>query len=79
MKPARRSPGFARRLLAFTLAASLALPLTPALATEAVKPGTTEPVSLRSMVCTSPSMSLSRSRPSSVSSRRAEGCCSSGT
>ena len=46
MKPARRSPGFARRLLAFTLAASLALPLTPALATEADKPGTTEPVSL---------------------------------
>ena len=37
MKPARRSPGFARRLLAFTLAASLALPLTPALATEADK------------------------------------------
>ena len=46
MKPARRSPGFARRLLAVTLAASLALPLTPALATEADKPGTTEPVSL---------------------------------
>ena len=46
MKPARRSPGFARRLLAFTLAASLALPLTPALATEADKPGNTEPVSL---------------------------------
>lgn len=46
MKPARRSPGFARRLLAFTLAASLALPLTPALATEADRPGNTEPVSL---------------------------------
>ncbi|WP_300442387.1 type II secretion system secretin GspD [Zoogloea sp.] len=46
MKPTRRSPGFARRLLAFTLAASLALPLTPALATEADKPGNTEPVSL---------------------------------
>ena len=46
MKPARRSPGFARRLLAVTLAASLALPLTPALASEADKPGNTEPVSL---------------------------------
>ena len=46
MKPTRRSPGFARRLLAFTLAASLALPLTPALATEADRPGNTEPVSL---------------------------------
>ncbi len=46
MKPARRSPGFARRLLAFTLAASLALPLTPALATEADRPGNTEPGSL---------------------------------
>ena len=46
MKPARRSPGFARHLLAVTLAASLALPLTPALAAEADKPGNTEPVSL---------------------------------
>jgi len=46
MKPARRSPGFARRLLALTLAASLALPLTPALAAEADKPGNPEPVSL---------------------------------